>query len=362
MRKIINVPLEGSPYKLYIGNSFISQIPYYAKKLNLGNFCVLITQGNILSLHKNRINSLLKSVPCAIIKVVDGEKAKSKKWVFYIIQEMIKKENIKRKIFIASLGGGVINDLGGFVASVYKRGVPCIHIPTTLLAQVDASIGGKTAINLDQAKNMVGTFYQPKAVFIDPKFLHTLDPRELTQGYAEIIKYAVIKDRHLFMYLSRYYSRISTLDAACIIHLIETCARIKAGIISKDEKELLGLRTLLNFGHTIGHGLESACKYTKQLTHGDAVALGMLAASLISFNLGICTNKDVEELYQLIQLYGLPTKLSFDPKKVLKSIMYDKKFVSNTIRMVLIEKIGKAVVYEKIPLKSIKNGLNYIRQ
>ena len=362
MEKIINVNLKNSPYNVYIKDSIMSRIPHYLRQLEIGDFCVILTHKKILSLHKKRIASFLEWIPHIIIDVEEGEKAKSGKWMFHILSKILKVENIKQKIFIACLGGGVITDLGGFIASVYKRGIPHIQIPTTLLAQVDASIGGKTAINLEQAKNMVGTFYQPKAVFIDPQFLHTLKARELAQGFAEIIKYAAIKDKTMFTDISLHYNRIAALNNVDIIELIEKCVKIKAAIVVKDEKEKLGLRTLLNFGHTIGHALESSCNYEGGLTHGEGVSLGMICAGFISSNLGLCSSKDTERLCQLIKMYGLPERFSFDTQKVLRAMIYDKKFVSNSIRMVLLEKIGRAAVFENVPLKLVKISLKQIQK
>lgn len=360
MKKIISVRAQTGSYQIHIQEGLTARIADLTARLSPGNYCFLITQENILSRHKKHLKDFLRRFPHTVILLPRGEKAKSEKWLFYVLREMLKKSSIKRIPFITCLGGGVVGDLGGFAASIYKRGIPLIQIPTTLLAQVDSSIGGKTAIDLAQAKNMVGTFYQPRAVFIDPGFLSTLPQRELLQGFSEVIKYAAIRDRNLYHLLEKDHLLIKKLDQRKMIEVIGRCARIKAEIVSRDETESKGLRTLLNFGHTVGHSLESACRYSAKLSHGEAVALGMVAAANLSFNLGLCDSREVEMLYRLIRLYGLPTSFSFDLKRALDSLMHDKKFISGSVRMVLMEKVGKALVCEKIPLKSIKNSLKYL--
>ncbi|RLC33488.1 MAG: 3-dehydroquinate synthase, partial [Candidatus Nealsonbacteria bacterium] len=258
---------------------------------------------------------------------------------------------------IACLGGGTIGDLGGFAASIYKRGIPYIQIPTTLLAQIDSSIGGKTAIDLNIAKNILGSFYQPKAVFIDPIFLKTLPLPEIKQGLAEIIKYGVIKNKDFFFFLKKNYKKILKLDKACILKIINICAGMKAQIVSQDEKEKKGLRTILNFGHTLAHALESSLRY-KKLSHGEAVSLGMLYAAQLSYHLGKCNKKCLEEILQMIKLFGLPYRISFDPLSLYKSLCYDKKFISGKIRMVLVKEIGRVKVVENINPNSVKKAFN----
>jgi 3-dehydroquinate synthase len=255
------------------------------------------------------------------------------------------------------MGGGSITDLGGFVASIYKRGIPCIHIPTTLLGQIDASIGGKTAINLKEAKNILGTFYQPKAVFIDPIFLKTLTKREIKEGMAEAIKYGIIRDRNFFYFLKEYFNEILSLKLSFILKLIFICAKIKANIVEEDEKEKKGIRTVLNFGHTFAHALESTYQY-KRIFHGEAVSVGMVFASYLSYLMKKCSFKEVEEIKETIRLFSLPTKIFFDYLTLYKSINYDKKFISGKIRMVLLKKIGEVEVVEELPsqmlIKSLK--------
>lgn len=358
--KTIKVKLKNNPYNIYIADNLTKRIPFIIKKLNPGNFGIIITSKKIYTLHKKLIDNTFDKEGYKIITVADGEKAKSKKWLFEVVEQFSKADKLKRKIFAVCLGGGTIGDLGGFAASIYKRGIPYIQIPTTLLAQIDSSIGGKTAIDLNIAKNILGSFYQPKAVFIDPVFLKTLPLRQIKEGLAEIIKYGVIKDKDFFFFLKEKSKKILNLDKTCILKIINTCAGIKGEIVSKDEREKKGLRTILNFGHTLAHALESSLKY-KTLSHGEAVSIGMLYAARLSYILKKCNKKCVDEILQIIKLFSLPYRIRFDPLKLYKSLCYDKKFTSGKIRMVLVKRIGRVEVAEGINPNIIKKALkNFI--
>lgn len=352
----IRVNLKTNPYDIHIGRDLIKEVPSRVKKLNIGNFGIVITSPKIYSLHKKTINSAFKSGEYKIVKVADGEKAKSKEWLFKVINEMVKADTLKRKIFVVCLGGGTIGDLGGFAASIYKRGAPYVQVPTTLLAQIDSSIGGKTAIDLPQAKNILGSFFQPKAVFIDPNFLSTLPAKEIKEGLAEVIKYGVIKDEIFFNFLKKNYKEILRLEPSRVLKVISACAKIKAKIVGEDEKEKKGIRTILNFGHTFAHALESCSQY-KNISHGKAVSLGMLYAAKLSVLLKKCGKKEAEKLLSALKLFSLPTKIKFNPSMLYNSLIYDKKFISGKIRMVLLKKIGKVEVVEGITPKNIKKIL-----
>ncbi|MFH1504392.1 MAG: 3-dehydroquinate synthase [Candidatus Omnitrophota bacterium] len=354
--KSISVNLKTNPYNIYIGRDIIKKVPSDIKKLNLGNYGIIITSSKVYSLYKTLINSTFKRQEYKIIQVADGEKAKSKKWLFEVIDKIIEADGWNKKLFIVCLGGGTVGDLGGFSASIYKRGIPCVQIPTTLLSQIDASIGGKTAIDLPKAKNVLGTFFQPKAVFIDPCFLSTLPFKEIKEGLAEAIKYAIIKDEKFFYFLQNNRENIIKLEPSCILKIISVCAGIKANIVEEDEKESKGIRTILNFGHTFAHALESSSRYNK-ISHGRAVSLGMVYAAQLSFLLKKCGRKDLRELIHILNLFSLPTKIKFDPIKVYESLIYDKKFISGKIRMVLLDKIGKAEVVERLKPEKIKEIL-----
>jgi len=260
---------------------------------------------------------------------------------------MLKADKLNRKIFVICLGGGTVGDVGGFAASIYKRGVPYIQIPTTLLSVIDASIGGKTAIDLAEAKNILGTFYQPRAVFIDPNFLNTLEEKQIIDGIAEAIKYAVIKNEAFFNFLSENFREIISLKAPSVLKVIDTCVDIKAKIVEADEREKRGIRTILNFGHTFAHALEAASKY-KKVSHGQAVSLGMLYAAYLSNKLGLCSMNELCQIRDLLKKFGLPVKCKYDPKAIYKAMSYDKKNISGKFRLVLLQKIGRVKVVDGI--------------
>ncbi|MDD5195636.1 MAG: 3-dehydroquinate synthase, partial [Candidatus Omnitrophica bacterium] len=330
---IINVKLQENPYDIYIENGLCTKLYPYIKSLKLGDFALIITSRKVYSLYGRVIAQAFKALPHNIIPVPDGEKAKSFSWFLKILSHAAKLDSWNKRLFIVCLGGGTITDLGGFVAAVYKRGTPYIQIPTTLLGQIDAAIGGKTAIDLKEAKNIVGAFYQPKAVFIDPIFLNTLSDVHIKEGIAEAIKYGVISNKNLFYFLRDNYKAILGLEPTAILRVIGDCVRIKAQIVACDEKEKKGLRTMLNFGHTFAHALEAASAY-KNLSHGQAVSLGMLYAAKLSLSLGKCSGEQGDELTNLIRLFSLPTHCRFNYLSLYKAMCYDKKFISGKIRMV----------------------------
>jgi len=352
---IIKVDLKENSYNIYTGFN-ITNLESYINKLNIGNFAFIITSKKIYSLYKNIIKNIYKDYK--VFKVIDKEEAKSKEWLFRTIKTLLKYDKYNKKIFIICFGGGTISDLGGFLASIYKRGIPYINIPTTFLAQIDASIGGKTAINLEEAKNILGTFYQPKAIFIDPIFLNTLPKEELKNGLAEAIKYGIIKNKELFYFLNDNYKKITDLDKDSILKILKESIKIKADIVSKDPNEKIGLRTILNFGHTFAHALESYFSY-KDISHGRAVAIGMIYAGYLSFLLGKCKIKDLMEIKNILDIYSFKTKIDFDYIKLYKAFNYDKKFIKGNIRMVLLKRIGEVDVVEDIPkekvIKALKN-------
>ena len=354
--KVIKVGLKNTPYKIYIDYKLTKSIPKYIKHLKLGNFGLIITSNKVYSLYKKQITNIFKAKNYRVLRVPDGEIAKSKECFLKVIAEVTKADSLDKKLFIICLGGGTVGDLGGFLASIYKRGIPYIHIPTTLLSQIDSSIGGKTGIDLKIAKNILGAFYQPKAVFIDPGFLTTLPVPELKQGIAEAIKYGVIKNRDLFDFLKKNYAKALKLERTSIMHIICTCVKIKAKIVTDDEKETRGLRTILNFGHTFAHALEASLKY-KKISHGEAVSLGMAYAGMLSLYLKKCSLRDYLRLIELLKLFSLPVRVEFDPQALYKSLAYDKKFTKGKIRMVLLERIGKVGVLDGLSPQIVRKTL-----
>jgi len=246
----------------------------------------------------------------------------------------------------------VVGDITGFISAIYKRGIPYIQIPTSLLAQIDSSIGGKTAVDTSAGKNLVGAFYQPEFVLADTSLLKTLPPEQVSAGLAEAIKYAVIKDKGLFTFISKNLSKITKLKSPYIDTVISRCAGIKAKVVALDEFDKKGVRIILNFGHTFGHAIEAASNY--RISHGNAVAIGMSCAVALSTRLGILNKGAAFEIEWLLKQAGLPIKIKTkDLSLVFSAIAHDKKFSKNN-RFVLLEKIGKTKIVEDIPEEMIK--------
>jgi 3-dehydroquinate synthase len=357
----VRVNLGKRSYDIIIGKLILKNLAAYLRKLNIGLDAYIITN----ALLKNKYGAILCKVllkagfSCRFKIVTDSEKSKSLESAGCVIKDLAKFD-YKRKVFIIAFGGGVVGDLAGFVASVYKRGISYVQIPTTLLAQVDSAIGGKTAVDLDLGKNLVGAFYQPRLVFSEIDFLKTLDKRQISSGMAEVIKYAIIKNKDLFCYLENKYKDVFIANSVVLEKIISSCSSIKAGIASRDEKEALGLRTILNFGHTIGHAIESACGY-KGYNHGEAVGLGMIAASDLSQKLGLIDKRLVLRIKNLIKLYGLPVKLKgISINKIVEAYYHDKKFTGKENRLVLICGIGKPKIVCNVGLDLIKEAIKKI--
>jgi 3-dehydroquinate synthase len=286
--------------------------------------------------------------------VPDGEEQKSLETAGRLYNELTD-FYAERTTPLLALGGGVIGDLTGFVAATYLRGLPLVQIPTTLLAQVDSSIGGKVAVNYDRLKNIIGAFYQPKLVISDIATLKSLTPRELSDGLAEIIKYAVIKDEGLFAYLERNIDKIKLLDAEALEEVVFRSAKIKAEVVEKDEKDL-GLRNILNYGHTVGHAVESASDF--KVEHGKAVAIGMLAAAKISNRLGILDKGELNRLRDIIKRAGLPTEIpDVRVESIIKAMKHDKKILRGRVRFILLKSIGEVFITDEVSPSLVKNVL-----
>jgi 3-dehydroquinate synthase len=355
----VRVGLKERSYDILIGPGLIDRAGDIIKKLSVGNCAVIVTNADVARLFGRRLTrSLAKSGIASVIETVpDTEKAKSAGTLMRLLGG-VSARDYKKTVFFIALGGGVVGDLTGFAAAVYKRGVPYIQVPTTLLAQVDSAIGGKTAIDLPAAKNLVGSFYQPKAVISDATVLKLLPKRQLKSALAECIKYGVIKDARLFRYIERNYTKILALDAKALTHIVGACSRIKAAIVGRDEFDRTGLRVILNYGHTVGHAIESAAGYSQTYTHGEAVAIGMACADIISSRLGILKKADAARIGSLIRKCGLPVKApGLDAGAVYRSLLRDKKFVRAKNRFVLPETIGKVRVVEGISEHVVKGAI-----
>jgi 3-dehydroquinate synthase len=357
MRKI-KVNLGKRSYQIIIGSGILDQLGAYLKKLNIGTDVFIITNAFL----RNKYGAKLLEVLSAsglnghFKLVADSEKSKSIKTASLVLKELAKFDQ-KKKVFIIAFGGGVVGDLAGFVASVYKRGINYVQVPTTLLAQVDSAIGGKTAVDLDLGKNLVGAFYQPRMVFTEINFLKSLDIMQVRCGMAEVIKYAVIKDQDLFSFLENNEQKAMHGNPVILEAIINACSRIKANIVAQDEKETTGLRSILNFGHTIGHALEAASEY-KGYNHGQAVSLGMMVAVDLSKRLGLIDAQLALRIRNLIKLYGLPMKIEgVTVAKIIRAHYHDKKFSGKENKFVLIGGIGKPIIKRNIGLNLIKEAI-----
>jgi len=267
---------------------------------------------------------------------------------------------------VVTVGGGVTGDLAAFAASTYMRGINLVHVPTTLMAQVDSSIGGKTGINLPKGKNLVGTFYQPRLVYIDIDVLKTKPPREMRGGFAEIIKYGVIKDRSLFRNLEENIEVIKEIierknwrkNQDFLLKVIARCCKIKSWVVERDERETKGLREILNYGHTVGHALEQAGNY-KLLHHGEAVSIGMVAACRIALKMGVLKDGDYLRQENLLKAIGLPTRVGsrLNLDRVMKAAEVDKKTRAGELRFILPKRIGEVIVSSEVPFSLIKRVL-----
>ena len=318
---------------------------------------MLITQKEIFNIYKNSFNELSDLANVNIFIINQGEKAKSFETISLIVNDMARK-HFDRSSLVFAVGGGVVGDVAGFAASIFMRGIKYIQYPTTLLGMVDSAIGGKTGINLQNGKNLVGRIYQPIAVEIDTNFLSTLPKREMNAALAEVVKYGFIYDKEFFEYLKTNFAQIDSKDMNVLQKIIVQCCEIKGDIVSEDENEN-ELRMILNFGHTVGHGLESFNEY-KNLLHGEAIFYGMKCALYLSNKFGKLSDKEYMSSIQFISKFDLP-KLSIDDKdKFINFVKNDKKFRDKKIRFILLDEIGKSRISEDISFDQIKESLSVL--
>ena len=349
----ISVPLQNRSYPIWIEKGLLTNLPELLKPMNQGQKWVIFSQNKIISLYGNSLCKGLKSAGFQVELVVlpDGEKAKSLNELEGIFSQLIGMGCDRSSTFLA-LGGGVVGDATGFIAASFMRGVDYIQIPTTLLAMVDSSIGGKTGMNLPDGKNLVGAIWQPKAVVIDIELLKSLQEREITSAMGEVLKYGAILDRNLFEVVAENLNDILNLSKPELLtEVIGRCAKLKADVVVEDEREG-GKRRILNFGHTIGHALETHFGF-ETLRHGEAVAYGMLAAGKLSNEDGRLEIEDFELLQTTIKKLPLPKLPEFDAENILKIIQRDKKVKDRKINFVLLEAIGKTVIVDSIEKESI---------
>jgi len=348
-------------YEIIIDKTLLNRIPSDLKKNNIGNRYLIITDSNIKGLFGNKLLALMKKtgLKADLISFKAGEQSKNLE-VFKSLIEQAHTLKLDRKSAIIALGGGVVGDIAGFVAASYMRGINYIQVPTSLLAMVDSSIGGKVAVDLKTGKNIVGAFHQPKKVYIDVSLLNNLPQRELINGLSEIIKHALIRDKTLLTSIKNNLNKIITKEESTLISLIKKNCEIKARIVEKDEKEA-GLRKLVNYGHTIGHALETLTNY-KKYSHGEAIAIGMVVEGLIANKVNSLSKKELLKQNNLIKKSGLPTKLpDIDTNKLINELKKDKKVVGGKIEFVLLKGIGNAEHSINVPNNIIKQSIEESR-
>jgi len=356
--KKISVRVEGGRgYDILIGYNVLSKIGSEIKPLNVGERVFLITSPKIGKFYLASLENALKQAgynEISVNYVADGEKNKSYTSYKRLLTQLLSfSEDSEKKVFVINLGGGVVGDLGGFVAATFKRGISYIQVPSTLLAFVDCGIGGKVGIDFEGAKNIVGSFHQPKLVFADLSLLGTLSKRELRSGLAEVVKYGVIHSVELFEFVENNVDKIFSLDHKVVERIVMESYSIKAAIVFQDEFDTKGIRARLNFGHTIGHAVESASKYSYR--HGEAVSIGMVCANDIAVKLGLMDKGVAARIENLLIKIGLPIKIK---NCVLTEIMNyfwrDKKFVNGKNRFILGTNLGETKIVEDVSVKVIE--------
>ncbi len=346
----IVVALGERSYPIRIGDGILSGLGHALarldseKKLGLDRKIALISNPTVYALYGDTVLSSLEEAGfgVTVINIPDGEEYKNLLWVEFIYGELLK-ARLERGSCLVALGGGVVGDITGFAASTYMRGIRFVQVPTTLLAQVDSSVGGKTGVNHALGKNMIGAFWQPSMVWIDTSTLKTLPPAQFAAGMAEVIKYGVIRDKAFFECLEKDKDRIMGLDPGSLAHIIGRSCGLKAEVVSLDEREA-GLRAILNYGHTVGHALETLTKYKKYL-HGEAVAIGMCIEAELAEKKGLLKPGIHERIKTLVSSYGLPAEIPaglIGEEEMFKAMLLDKKVKGGRIRMALPVDIGEA--------------------
>ena len=340
----VRVDLADRGYDIIIQAGLLDQAGECLRPLAKSANAVVVTNAVVNRLYGSRLMRSLQAAGfrTSVICLPDGERTKSLRWVSAILDELVRRRYERTTVLLA-LGGGVVGDLAGFAAAVYLRGIPFVQVPTTLVAQVDSSIGGKTGVNHPLGKNLIGSFYQPQLVLSDPDVLHTLPAREYRAGLAEVIKYGVIADARLFKFLETGMQGILNFDPAAVQHIIQSSSASKATVVSQDEREG-DRRRILNFGHTLGHALETVTKY-RRYRHGEAVAIGMVVAARLAVQLGLADTRVAARIRDLVHKAGLPDQLPpYPAAALLRAMRHDKKVRDQRIHFVLPDRIGHVSV------------------
>ena len=359
MRKV-SVDLPSNGYDILIGEGLETEAASFLAEGGFSSRALIISDTNVGKLYGDKITELLRRAgkqPSSHL-VAAGERSKSLEEAERVYTKAIE-AGLDRKSVILALGGGVVGDLAGFIAATYMRGVPFVQIPTSLLAQVDSSVGGKVAVNHRLGKNLIGAFYQPKRVFIDLACLSTLPRRELSTGLGEIVKYGVIYDEALFSYLEEHAEEVLAMQLSAMEHLVVRSCEIKAEVVSQDEREA-GLRAILNFGHTMGHAIEKETRYVRY-NHGEAVAVGMMGAAYLSREMGLVGDEEVARIRGLLEKFSLPTQAEGCTENgMYAAIFHDKKAVDGKVKWILMEGVGRVKAVSDVPEDAVRKCMRMI--
>lgn len=346
---VLSVNLAENSYDIVIERGLLASLGERCRTLGLKGVAAVVSNPTVATLYGTVVQESLVSAGFTVvqIEIPDGEEFKNSTTLNRLYDDLLA-AGVDRSSFIVALGGGVVGDVAGYAAATWMRGIPFVQVPTTLLAQVDSSVGGKTGIDHPKGKNLIGAFYQPRLVLIDVDTLATLDQRQFRAGLAEVIKYGVAIDLPFFDYVEANSAAILAMDRAVLIEIIHRCCQIKAQMVELDEKEA-GLRAVLNYGHTLGHAFESLSGY-RGLVHGEAVAIGMVLAARVSAAEGLCSQVDVSRISTLITRCGLPVEVpGFDRQLLLNALSADKKSKGGTVTFICNQGIGMYAMIHHTP-------------
>ncbi|HVN80568.1 MAG TPA: 3-dehydroquinate synthase [Terriglobia bacterium] len=352
--KTVRVSLAERGYPIIIGNGVLARAGELLSGIAAHPLIVVVTNSKVMNLHGQTLLEPLRTAAFSvkIIKVPDGEQYKTLAIVDFIYQQLARLR-ADRKTLLVAFGGGVIGDMAGFAAATYLRGIPFVQVPTTFLGQIDSAIGGKTGVNLSAGKNLVGAFYQPRTVLIDPLVLLTLPRREFLSGLYEALKYGIIKNPQLFQIIARKQQKLPEKDPKSLERIITECVAIKAEIVSRDERES-GLRMVLNFGHTLGHALEAATNYSR-FTHGEAVGHGMIMATLLATKLNKINPREAQSIQEVLAgVCRMPKVQDLDCGHLMNHMLSDKKIDNRKVRFVIPRRIGRVEIVQDTPVDVVR--------
>jgi len=359
----ISLSLGSRSYDVHVANGSLESVGYFCSRLRMEGKVALVTDTHVCPLYGERVRHSLEDAGYSVSEHVfeAGEQSKNLTTVEMLADELVAAGH-DRSSFIVALGGGVVGDMAGFLAAIYYRGIPFVQVPTTVMAQVDSSVGGKTAVDMEAGKNLIGAFHQPRLVVADPITLMSLPPRVLREGMAEMVKHAAIRKPRMLPVLRALADEIdlgftlSTMER--LPDIIADNIEIKARVVEEDERETQGVRAFLNFGHTLGHGIEASVPYG-DLLHGEAVSLGMRAALFLSRRHAGLDARAAREVLETLQALNLPLVLpeGIDPERVLRHTASDKKFQAGTIRTILLKELGKPVLTDSLSVDDLREAL-----